>query len=351
MVAFETLKIEDIELAVHHDIEDEDQTVEYPAPEIKTSAKDSETGTNKGYASAVEKVTIVDEIKISGLKPGMTYTITGKLIDKDASTEDKIVYIDGVEETLEFTAEEGQTEATIEMTFEVDAAKVLGKSVVVAETLFLGDWQLADHTEPEDKDQTVDYPAPVIRTVATGGYGEKELKADEDGNAVVIDTITYENFKPGTKVVFSGVIMNKSTGKVFEDGDGPVKAESEIIDIEKDSGTVTVKFTIKGINDFRGLELVVFEKAFLVESVEEEVTVTDEDGNETKSVVPVDKVTDKLIASHEDIDDENQAVKTPEPDVPKTGDTNNIFRWVAVFMGSIECIFLVLLKKRKKNKA
>lgn len=50
---FENLYTEDIELAVHADIDDEGQSVHWSL--IKTSAKDSKTDSNKGTLSRFDK--------------------------------------------------------------------------------------------------------------------------------------------------------------------------------------------------------------------------------------------------------------------------------------------------------
>ena len=129
--------------------------------------------------------------------------------------------------------------------------------------------------------------------------------------------------------------MDKAAGKAFKDADGiAVEAQSEVIEIESDKGTAEVTFFIKDFDAYDNLTLVVFEKAYLVTN----------DG-------------EILIASHEDIDDEDQTVTIPPHPVappeeipPKTGDDTNIFLWaglaaVALAGGTAAAIGL----KRKKD--
>ena len=58
IVVFEELYQDDLKLAVHADIEDEDQTIYFP--EIKTTAKDAHTDSNLSLAG--KEVTLVDTV-------------------------------------------------------------------------------------------------------------------------------------------------------------------------------------------------------------------------------------------------------------------------------------------------
>lgn len=59
-VAFEDLTFNEVSIAEHTDIKDEGQTIHYP--EIKTTAKDSETGSHTSMAD--NDVTVVDTVNI-----------------------------------------------------------------------------------------------------------------------------------------------------------------------------------------------------------------------------------------------------------------------------------------------
>ena len=90
--------------------------------------------------------------------------------------------------------------------------------------------------------------------------------------------------------------------------------------IESDKGTVIVTFFIENFDAYDDLTLVVFEKAYLI-SGDEEI----------------------LIASHEDIEDEDQTVVIPPHPVtppdeevpPQTGDNSNIFLWGGLAAASL----------------
>ena len=77
VVAFETLTYKKIQIAVHADIEDKDQTVYIPT--IRTSAKDNVTGIN--HTEADKEVTITDTVTYKGLEVGREYTVSGTLMN------------------------------------------------------------------------------------------------------------------------------------------------------------------------------------------------------------------------------------------------------------------------------
>lgn len=79
IVVFEELYQDDLKLAVHADIEDEDQTIYFP--EIKTTAKDAHTDSNLSLAG--KEVTLVDTVTYKNLLPGKEYVMTGTLMDKE----------------------------------------------------------------------------------------------------------------------------------------------------------------------------------------------------------------------------------------------------------------------------
>lgn len=82
LVAFETLIYKDKEIAVHADIEDEDQTVIVRTPKIKTFAFDGIDNDKELVADA--EATIRDQVIYTNLIPGETYTLAGLLVDAEA---------------------------------------------------------------------------------------------------------------------------------------------------------------------------------------------------------------------------------------------------------------------------
>ena len=148
VVVFESLYHEGIELAVHADIEDEGQTINFGKPDIKTTA----TINGEKATDPMGEVTIVDTVEYTGLTVGKTYNIKGVLMDK--STGGKLL-VDGKEITseAEFTAE--KEKGTVEVSFTFDCSGLAGKSIVVFETLYQEGLEVVVHADIEDEAQTV----------------------------------------------------------------------------------------------------------------------------------------------------------------------------------------------------
>ena len=72
-VVFEELFADKKRIAVHADIQDEAQTVEFP--KIGTQAVDPETGTNLTYAA--DEITVADRVTYQNLLPGCGYRLEG----------------------------------------------------------------------------------------------------------------------------------------------------------------------------------------------------------------------------------------------------------------------------------
>lgn len=261
-VAFETLYHNDVEVAVHADISDEDQTVH--VPKIGTTANDKTTGMkNTAYG---EKTTIIDEVAYENLVPGLEYTIKGELMDK--ATGKSI----GVKAEKKFTPEKSEGKETIE--FVVDTTKLEGKSLVAFEEIYLNGSLVGDHKDINDEGQTV--LVPELHTTLTDEKNKthsptlgKEIK--------VVDKVAYKNLIPGTEYTVKGELMDKSTGKSTG-----VKAESKF-KAEKAEGTVDVVFTID-TTKLAGKSLVAFERLYYAETE---------------------------IGRHEDITDTEQTVNVP----------------------------------------
>ena len=153
LVAFETLTIDDKEIAVHADIEDEAQTIVVP--------KVGTTATRQGNK-------IIDTIKYENLIPEKTYIVTGTLMDKDTG---KALKLDGkvITVTKEFTPKEAS--GTVEMTFDIDSVKLAGKTAVVFEEVTLDGKTVAEHKDINDKGQTVVIPELPKEYPDTGDKG------------------------------------------------------------------------------------------------------------------------------------------------------------------------------------
>ena len=148
IVVFEDLYRENIKVAAHADITDDDQTIKVKTPEIGTKA----TADGKKEITA-DKITITDVVSYKDLTPGKEYKLTGVLMNK--ATNDKLL-IDGKEITAEATFTPKATTGEVEMTFTFDARELTAETeVVVFETLYRDGIEIAVHADIEDEGQTV----------------------------------------------------------------------------------------------------------------------------------------------------------------------------------------------------
>ncbi|WP_406712675.1 VaFE repeat-containing surface-anchored protein [Trueperella pyogenes] len=152
IVAFEKLYDGDVELVVHADINDKDQTLKIT--KLHTSATDKADGDKVMEKKGTQ--TIVDKVcEHSGqLIPGTTYTITTTLMqDNGQPVLDK----DGqpVTVTTPFTPATADECATVEVSF--DASLVQGSKVVVFEDVLVGDVLIGVHHDLNDVEQTITF--------------------------------------------------------------------------------------------------------------------------------------------------------------------------------------------------
>ena len=162
IVAFESLYKDGKELAVHADIEDEGQTVKVKIPEIKTQA----TADGKKEITANSRVKIEDVVSYNNLTPGKEYTVKGVLMDK--STGEPLL-VDGEEIRSSFTFKPDAPDGEITVIFVFDASGLTSAAeIVVFESLYRDDVEIAVHADIEDEGQTVKIIPPVPDVPQTG---------------------------------------------------------------------------------------------------------------------------------------------------------------------------------------
>jgi len=166
IVVFESLYEGGKELAVHADIEDEGQTVTVKVPEIKTTAKVN----GKKEIISKGEITIDDTVKYTNLTPGKEYKIVGTLMDKSTG---KPFEIDDKPVTSEvvFTPEKANGKVTVSFTF--DSSTITETTeLVVFETLYRDNVEIAVHADLEDEGQTVTINVPVSEKPSTPKTGD-----------------------------------------------------------------------------------------------------------------------------------------------------------------------------------
>ena len=287
-------------------------------PELKTTA----TVNGEKEICATETFSLIDTVEYQHLIPNKEYLLKGVLMDKNTS---KALVINGETVTAEtiFIPTEPNGTATVEFTFDSKYIKS-DTDIVVFESLYKDNKELAVHADIEDEGQTITVKVPEIKTTAKVN-GKKEIVAK--GEITIKDTVSFTNLTPDKEYTIKGVLMNKSTGKVYEIDGQPVTSEITFIP-KKSSGKVTVEFTFDASGIKTDTELVVFETLY-------------RDGIE--------------LTAHADINDKGQTVKIKVPEIenPKTSDNSNR-RTIATVMGAsalgILSLAYYLIKKKKSNK-
>lgn len=287
-------------------------------PELKTTAAidgEKEVG-------ATEIFTLEDVVEYKHLIPGREYTVKGVLMDKSTG-EPLLINEKEIRSETTFTPTEPTGEVTV--SFEFDS-KYINKEtdIVVFESLFSEDKELAVHADIEDKGQTVTVKIPEIATKASI-EGKKEFTVN--GDVTIDDVVSYKHLVPGKEYTITGMLMDKNTGKAFLVDDNEVTSKVTFTP-EKANGEVTVSFTFDGSVITKDTEIVVFETLYR------------------------DKAE---IAVHADIDDKGQTVTIhpqPEPEKPQTGDNSNLGFYIglgSIAVGGLIAFLIIKFKKKDED--
>lgn len=261
---------------------------------IGTVAVDGKDGDH--YVEVSPESNIKDTIQYC-VEPNKNYTIKGVLMDKSTGKE---LLVNGKKVESSVDLKPTTSCGKVVMEFELDTSALGGKEVVVFERLYKhkddGNYDdeepIVEHKDIDDPKQTIDIIS--LETVAEDGTdGDKEILADKA--AVVKDTVSY-CVKPGQKYTIRGILMDKSTGEPLLVNGEKIEGAVEIEPTEA-CGTAEMLFHFDATG-LQGKELVVFEKLYIFGE-------DNPDENEP-------------IITHEDINDENQAVIIYMP-TPDTG--------------------------------
>lgn len=287
-------------------------------PELGTTA----TIDGKKEVGATEVFTLEDVVEYKHLVPSKEYTVKGVLMDKATGKE---LLIDGKKITSEATFIPEEPTGEVIVSFEFDARYIKEETnIVVFESLYSDEKELAVHADIDDEGQTVTVKIPKIGTKASVD-GKKEFTAN--GDITIDDVVSYKNLTVGKEYTVSGVLMDKSTGKAFL-VDGKEVSSEVTFTPETADGEVTVSFTFDGSAITKDTEIVVFETLY-------------RDGKE--------------IAVHADIDDKNQTVTIhpqPEPEKPQTGDNSNLGFYIglgSVAVGGLIAFLIIKFKKKDED--
>lgn len=302
VVAYEECTYEGKKVAVHADIEDEDQRVDFP--KIHTNALDSET--REHMANADEKVTLTDTVSYENLLADRIYTVKGTLMNKKTGepvkdAEGKTVMAEttfntgmpavgsaiSVDENGNVTETEiGGTKrktvsgsVTVTFTFDASACELEGTETVVFEELYCRGGLVAEHKDLNDEGQTITFGK--IRTKAKDK--QTGMHTSAGGTVTIIDTVTYSGLLAGKSYKLQGVLMDKATGKPLLVNGKELCVERSFT-AEKSDGEIVLSFTLDA-SALKGTSVVVFETVYY---------------------------NGKEVAVHADINDHDQSVYFPE---------------------------------------
>lgn len=272
-VVYETLTLEDVEVAEHKDINDEGQTIHIPA--AQTTATDDSSKIN--VSEAKKEVSVTDTVAYRNLVPGKEYTVRGTAVDKE--TGEPLTDSDGNElvSTAKFTA--ASADGSVDVKFTFDGTAMAGRSVVFFENVYYTDKLIAVHADIDDEAQTVHIPL-IFTSVKDKDTDSHMSLAGSD--VTLTDTVAYRNLVPGKTYTISGTLMDQRTGKAVTVNGKTVTSSADFTPDTAD-GETTVDFHIntKGLDD---TTVVVFEKMFFGKAE---------------------------IAAHEDINDKGQTIYIP----------------------------------------
>lgn len=272
-VVYETLTLEDVEVAEHKDINDEGQTIHIPA--AQTTATDDSSKIN--VSEAKKEVSVTDTVAYRNLVPGKEYTVRGTAVDKE--TGEPLTDADGNElvSTAKFTA--ASADGSVDVKFTFDGTAMAGRSVVFFENVYYTDKLIAVHADIDDEAQTVHIPL-IFTSVKDKDTDSHMSLAGSD--VTLTDTVAYRNLVPGKTYTISGTLMDQRTGKAVTVNGKAVTSSADFTPDTADGETkVDFRFNTKGLDD---TTVVVFEKMFYGKAV---------------------------IAAHEDINDKGQTIYIP----------------------------------------
>lgn len=272
-VVYETLTLEDVEVAEHKDINDEGQTIHIPA--AQTTATDDSSKIN--VSEAKKEVSVTDTVAYRNLVPGKTYNVSGTLMDQRTG---KAVTVNGktVTSSADFTPDTADGETTVDFHFNTKGFD--DTTVVVFEKMFYGKAEIAAHENINDKGQTIYIPS-VKTTAIDKKTATKLTLAEKDIH--IVDKVAYRNLVPGEKYTVTGTAIDKTTGETLKDDAGKDVTAKASFTAEKANGTVDVAFVFDG-STLAGKTVVMYENIYY---------------------------NNKLVGVHADISDEAQIIYVP----------------------------------------
>ena len=249
VVVFEDVYSNDIKVATHSELKDENQTVYFP--EVTTTVRDSVTG--DFIANPNQEVTLIDKVDYFNTVVGLEYQVKGVLIDK--ATGEPFKTADGEEvhgESKVFITD--AHDGSVEVEYKFNGVDAEGKTLVVYEELYNNGKVVADHKDIKDEGQTVHFPSgqtSVKDSKTNAKIGLPSVKQ------TLIDTVDYQNLLVGKEYTIKGVLMVKETKEPLKVNGKEVTSEKTFT-AETADGTVELEYEFDS-SALAGKTIVVFE--------------------------------------------------------------------------------------------
>lgn len=303
----------------------------------ETNAINVSTGTQDAFAV---DLTIVDTVSIVNLMPNREYTL--KLVLADAETGESLQVKDQPSGDLlttekTFTADDSKMDVPMEIQF--NASAFAGRTIAVYEYFYQDGVEISKHEDPNDKKQQI-YVKDKLKLNTTAIdliSGTHEAIAKKD--VTIRDNVDHFGLIEGQEYVLKGILMDQKTEEPLLIDGKPITAEKTVQITEAD-GTVNMDFTLNA-SELNNHSIVVYEYLY-------------HDG--------------QLIASHEDINDEDQTITfkvgSLKPTLPpnkgggllsalKTGDFSDITPFAIALIGTGTIILSIVIynfiKKKKRE--
>ena len=300
----------------------------------ETNAINVSTGTQDAFAV---DLTIIDTVSIVNLMPNREYKL--QLILADAKTGEPLKVKDqpsGDLLTTEKTFTADSSKMDVDMQIEFDASPFVGRTIVAYEYLYQDGVEISRHEDPNDKKQQI-YVKDKLKLNTTAIdliSGTHEAIAKKD--VTIRDNVDHFGLIKGQEYVLKGILMDQTTGKPLVINGKQITAEKSV-QIETADGTVPIDFTLDA-SELNNRSIVVYEYLY-------------HNG--------------QLIASHEDIADEDQTITfkvgSLKPILPpnkgggllsalKTGDFSDIMPFAIALIGTGAIILSIVIYNHRKKK-
>ena len=300
----------------------------------ETNAINVSTGTQDAYAV---DLTVIDTVSMVNLMPNREYKL--QLILADAKTGEPLKVKDqpsGDLLTTEKTFTADTSKMDVDMQIEFDASPFAGRTIVVYEYLYQDGVEISKHEDPNDKKQQL-YVKDKLKLNTTAIdliSGTHEAIAKKD--VTIRDNVDHFGLIAGQEYVLKGILMDQTTGKPLVINGKQITAEKSV-QIETADGTVPIDFTLDA-SELNNRSIVVYEYLY-------------HNG--------------QLIASHEDITDEDQTITfkvgSLKPILPpnkgggllsalKTGDFSDITPFAIALIGTGTIILSIVIYNHRKKK-